>query len=125
MPSDVVDAIVVGAGVIGCSIALELAKTDRKVLVLDFGGGAGAGSTSASSAIIRFHYSTFDAVVTAWEAGHRWSAWRGHLGVDDEAGLAQFHRVGCVVLDTPDSNRSQVLALFDQIGVPYEAWTAG
>jgi len=70
------DAIVIGAGVIGCSIAFELAKTDRRVLVLDAVGGAGAGSTSASSAIIRFHYSTFDAVVTAWEAGHRWSAWR-------------------------------------------------
>jgi sarcosine oxidase subunit beta len=118
------DAIVIGAGVIGCSIALELAKTDRDVLVLDAGGAAGAGSTSASSAIIRFHYSTFDAVVTAWEAAHRWSAWREHLGVADEAGLARFHRVGCVILDTPDSNRSRVLALFDRIGVPYEAWTA-
>jgi sarcosine oxidase, subunit beta len=119
------DAIVIGAGVIGCSIALELAKTDREVLVLDAGGGAGAGSTSASSAIIRFHYSTFDAVVTAWEAVHRWSAWSEHLGADDESGLARFHRVGCVILDTPGSNRAQVLALFDQVGVPYEAWTAG
>jgi sarcosine oxidase subunit beta len=124
MAGEAPDAIVIGAGVIGCSIALELAKTDRNVLVLDSGGGAGAGSTSASSAIVRFHYSTFDAVVTAWEAAHRWSEWREHLGVDDDAGLARFHRVGCVVLDTPDSNRSQVLALFDQIGVPYEAWTA-
>jgi sarcosine oxidase subunit beta len=123
MPGDVVDAIVVGAGVIGCSIALELAKTDREILVLDSGGGAGAGSTSASSAIIRFHYSTFDAVVTAWEAAHRWSAWRDHLGVDDESGLVRFHRVGCVILDTPDSNRAQVLALFDRIGVPYEPWS--
>lgn len=118
------DVIIIGAGVIGCSIALELAQTGRRVVVLDSGGGAGAGSTSASSAIIRFHYSTFDAVVTAWEAAHRWAAWREHLGVDDDAGLARFHRVGCVILDTPGSNRAQVLALFDQVGVPYEVWSS-
>ncbi|MET0199630.1 MAG: FAD-dependent oxidoreductase, partial [Rhodococcus fascians] len=46
------DAIVVGAGVIGNSIAYELAARGYEVLVLDKEGGSGFGSTSASSAVI-------------------------------------------------------------------------
>jgi glycine/D-amino acid oxidase-like deaminating enzyme len=42
------DVVVIGAGVVGSSIALELARSGRDVLVLDKGGGAGLGSTSAS-----------------------------------------------------------------------------
>jgi sarcosine oxidase subunit beta len=48
------DAVVIGAGVIGAAVALELARGGRSVVVLDKGPGVGAGSTSASSAIIRF-----------------------------------------------------------------------
>ncbi len=118
------DVIVIGAGVIGCSIAHELAGTGRRVLMIDAGAGAGAGSTSASSAIVRFHYSTFEGVVTAWEAAARWSAWSEFLGADDPAGLAQLHRIGCVVIDAPDGNRDTVLALFDQVGVRYETLDA-
>ena len=54
----------------GCSIALELARRGHRPVVLDKGPGAGAGSTSASSAIIRFNYSTPDAVKLAWESAH-------------------------------------------------------
>ena len=47
-------AVVIGAGVIGSSVALELARGGYDVVVVDKGPGAGTGSTSASSAIIRF-----------------------------------------------------------------------
>lgn len=33
------DVVVVGAGVIGCSVALELARSDLGVVVLDRGAG--------------------------------------------------------------------------------------
>jgi glycine/D-amino acid oxidase-like deaminating enzyme len=46
---------VIGAGVVGSSIALELARGGRQVVVVDKSGGAGHGSTSASSGIVRFH----------------------------------------------------------------------
>ena len=46
-------AIVIGAGVIGSSVALELARGGRDVLVIDKGPGAGAGSTSSSSLTTR------------------------------------------------------------------------
>jgi sarcosine oxidase subunit beta len=121
----VADVVVIGAGVMGTSIALELAKNGHGVTVVDKGPSAGAGSTSASSAIIRFSYSTWDGVLTSWESMFRWRDWAEHLGVVDPDGMAHFVRTGMVVLDTPDSNRDKVLPLFEQASIPYEEWDAG
>ena len=88
------DAIVIGAGVIGSAVALELARSGRSVVVVDKGPAPGAGSTSASSSIIRFSYSTRDAVLTSWESAAMWRDWSAHLGVDDPDGMAQFIRHG-------------------------------
>lgn len=115
--------VVIGAGVIGASIALELSRDGYDVTVVDQGPAAGAGSTSASSAIIRFSYSTWDGVALAWESMFRWANWAEHLGTVDDLGLARFFRTGMVVLDHPGSNRAQVLSLFDRAEIPYEAWT--
>src|SRR5215469_5754269 len=96
---DTADAVVIGAGVIGSSVALELAKSGRRVVVVDKLGGVGFGSTSASSAVIRFNYSTRDGVATAWESRYCWLAWAGHLGQPAGApGLASFIRTGMVTL---------------------------
>ena len=111
------DVVVVGAGVIGSAIALELARAGREVLVVDKGPGPGFGSTSASSAIIRFHYSTFTGVAAAWEARHLWEDWHGHLGHDQD--LARFVRTGMLVLDSAPGPTTD---LFDAVGVPWEAW---
>jgi sarcosine oxidase, subunit beta len=114
-----VDTVVVGAGVIGSAIALELARAGHQVVVLDKGPGVGFGSTSASSAIVRFHYSTFTGVAAAWEARQLWADWAGHLGYADPEGLATFHRTGMLVLDggaTPP--------YLDDVGVPWELWDA-
>ena len=62
------DVVVIGAGVIGSAVAFELARSGRSVVCVDKGPAAGAGSTSSSSSIIRFTYSTRDAIFTAWEA---------------------------------------------------------
>lgn len=118
------DAVVVGAGVIGTAVALELARTGRQVVVVDKAGAAGHGSTSASSAIIRFNYSTFDGVATAWEAQHLWTSWPDHLRLTGRRPLAAFHRTGAVLLDSPAVTPSGVTALFDRAGVQYERWDA-
>ncbi|RJQ83059.1 NAD(P)/FAD-dependent oxidoreductase [Amycolatopsis panacis] len=117
------DAVVVGAGVIGSAIALELAKTDRRVVVVDRASGAGQGSTSASSAVVRYNFSTLAGVSAAWEAHFSWVAWAEHLGhpVGD---LARFQRSGLVMLDVAAAPRSGWLPLFDEVGVPYEEWDA-
>ena len=69
------DVVVIGAGVIGSSVAYALASSGRSVIVIERHGAPGQGSTSASSAIIRFNYSTFAGVATAWEAHYDWLNW--------------------------------------------------
>ena len=54
------DAIVIGAGVIGAAVGFELSKKGYKTLNVDKLPAAGHGSTGASCAIIRVHYSTLD-----------------------------------------------------------------
>jgi glycine/D-amino acid oxidase-like deaminating enzyme len=114
---DTADVVVIGAGVIGAATTLELARAGRSVVCVDAGGAVGAGSTSASSAIIRFHYSTWDSVLTAWESAWLWWSWRDHLGVDDPAGMVQFVRTGALMLDAPGSNRTTVIPLMRRAGV--------
>ncbi|MCR1783441.1 FAD-binding oxidoreductase [Nocardioides carbamazepini] len=118
------DAAIIGAGVVGCSIAHALARNGYRVCVLDRAGAVGSGSTSASSANIRFNYSTWEGVAIAWESYTMWEDWENHLGEVDEAGMARFIKTGGVVLDSPDQDTGRVLALFDRAGIPYERWDA-
>ncbi len=117
---DRADAVVIGAGVIGAAVALELARGGRRVVCVDKGPAPGAGSTSASSSIIRFSYSTLDAVLTAWEAAACWKDWAAYLGAEDPAGMARFVPAGNLVYRTPDYDGRAVLAAWDDVGIPYE-----
>jgi sarcosine oxidase subunit beta len=114
------DVIVIGAGVIGAAVAYELARSGRSVIVVDKGPAAGAGSTSASASIIRFSYSTADAVLTAWESAAIWEAWEEHLGSVDPDGMARFVRTGNLIFCTDGYDGSGTMALWDDIGIPYE-----
>lgn len=120
---DTADVVVIGAGVIGCSVAYALAGRGHAVLVVDRLGGPGQGSTSASSAIIRYNYSTPAGVLTAWESHFAWLDWPGHLGGSDTR-TATFYRTGYLCLDSPTQNTPAVLALFDRYRVPYRTVTA-
>lgn len=120
----VADVVVIGAGVIGCAIAFEFARNGRRVTVVERAKGPGMGSTSASSAIIRFNYSTYAGVATAWEGRHCWEDWERFLGGTDDGALARFHRTGALVLDADCVDVSRTDALFDEVGVPFEHWTA-
>jgi glycine/D-amino acid oxidase-like deaminating enzyme len=118
------DVVVIGAGVIGAAVALELARggpSGRSVIVVDKGPAPGAGSTSSSSSIVRFSYSTLDAVVTAWEAAALWNDWEGHLGVADPDGMARFVRTGMLIFRTPDTNIDRVEQLWKEVGIAYES----
>jgi glycine/D-amino acid oxidase-like deaminating enzyme len=90
------------------------------VLVVDKAGAPGQGSTSASSAIIRFNYSTWDGVATSWESKHCWDNWAAHLEGVDEVGMARFRRTGLAMLDVDLAPHAQVTPLFDRAGIPYE-----
>jgi sarcosine oxidase subunit beta len=117
------DAIVIGTGIIGAAIAYELALTGLRVVSVDRLGDIGSGSTSSSSSIIRFHYSTFEGVATSWEAKFAWENWREYLGDPPTEALAKFLKVGCLILDG-STQRERVLSLFERVGVPYQCWDA-
>jgi sarcosine oxidase, subunit beta len=117
------DAIVIGTGIIGAAVAYELAMTGLRVLSVDRLGDIGSGSTSSSSSVVRFHYSTFEGVAASWEAKFSWEGWRDYLGAPSDQDLARLVRVGCLILDG-STERERVLSLFDQIGIPYQCWDA-
>ncbi len=84
------DAVIIGAGVIGCGIAFELSRRGWRTVNVDKLPAAGYGSTSSSSAIVRFSYSTEAGVALAWEGYHYWTGWSNYLELDDPGPLAQF-----------------------------------
>lgn len=122
--SSTADAVVIGAGIVGAATALELSRRGVDVLVLDKAGGAGMGSTSASSALIRFSYSTWEGVAASWESKFRWEEWEDYLGYRDPNGLARFQRCGKLLLDVPVIPRQRMIDLFERAGIPYEVWDA-
>jgi sarcosine oxidase subunit beta len=91
------DAVIIGAGIIGCSTAFELVKTGLKTLNIDKLSAAGNGSTANSCAVIRVHYSTLEGTAVAYEGYHYWNEWEHYLGVEDPLGSARFFRRGILV----------------------------
>jgi sarcosine oxidase subunit beta len=112
---------IIGAGVIGCSVALELARRGADPVVVDRHGEAGHGSTSASCGIVRRFYSTPTMTAMAQEGAGIWSDWSAHLGVEDETGMARFERPGMLFIPSAagDDIRS-ILTHMLALGVPVE-----
>ena len=125
-------AVIIGAGVIGSSIALQLKRLGHEVTVIDRNSSAGLGSTSASSAVVRFNYSTFDAVALAWESYSLWKDFQNLIdGTNGYSGnplknsqeyYAHLEDCGFVMLDAPVLSNEKTIKLYEQIGIPYEVW---
>ncbi len=116
------DAVIVGAGVIGTAIAYELAQRGWRVAGVERNPGAGQGSTSSSSAIVRFTYSTRAGVAMSYEGLQYWLRWVDHVGQADEAGHATFTNCGMVTLLSGEGPHLLPVPHFDALGVPYEIW---
>ena len=117
------DAIIIGAGIIGAASALELSKKGWRTLNLDKLPAAGYGSTGASCAIIRTHYSTLDGAAIAYEGYFYWKDWASYIGVEDERGLAVYNDTGAMVMKTEANNYLRTIcANMDALGIPYEHW---
>lgn len=115
------DVLVIGAGVLGCSVALALSRKRLRVQVVERGRAPASGSTSSSSSIVRFNYSNHDGIAASWESKHLWDNWRDLLELRNDENVPRFRRVGMLVLDPPaPEQRRRVLELFDEVGVPYE-----
>jgi len=117
------DAIIVGAGVIGSSVACELAKRGYKTLNIDKLPTSGYGSTSNSCAIVRAHYSTWDGVAMAYEGFFYWDDWANYLGVEDERGMIKYMKTGSIMFKLQGEDHSKKsLKFFEEIGVEHEIW---
>jgi sarcosine oxidase subunit beta len=84
------DVIVIGAGVIGCSVAWHLCALGAgRVLVLER-AAIGGGTTSQSSGILRTHYSIGENVELARASWQAFADFAAYLGDDDaSAGLVR------------------------------------
>lgn len=119
------DAIIIGTGVIGTSVAFELAKAGYKTLSVDRNSQIGHGSTAGSCAIIRMHYSTLDGTAFAWEGYHYWRNWSDYLGLPSSDILAKFKECGCLVMQTEENGfLDKHIAHSRSLDIPIEIWDA-
>ncbi|MCK5919539.1 MAG: FAD-binding oxidoreductase, partial [Methylococcales bacterium] len=111
------DIIIIGAGIIGCSISLAAARKGFSVLCLDALPTSGYGSTSGSCAIIRPYYSTVDGSAIAFESHYYWKHWQAFLGAEDERGHINYNNCGALVMKTSQNNfLAPACAIMDEIG---------
>lgn len=109
------DIIIVGAGIIGLSVAYQLARrTSARILVLEKGTGLGEGSTGASSAVCRFRYSCDEMVELAKDGIRAYQNWGDFLELPEP--VARFHKAGVVWVGSPFGTGEEVARL-ERLGV--------
>lgn len=90
---DGADVIVIGAGIIGSSIAYQLARRDAgRIVVVEKGAGPAEGSTGASSAIVRTLYSREEVVRLALHGQQAYRNWGEFTRLTEPR--ARFHPIG-------------------------------
>lgn len=86
------DVVLVGAGIVGVSIAYQLARRGVSVIAVDKGKGAAEGSTGASSSICRCRYTYPEVVRLAFHGQSAYGNWSEFTGL--AAPRSGLHRVG-------------------------------
>jgi sarcosine oxidase subunit beta len=116
---------IIGAGVIGCAIALEARRRGFDVTVIDKLGAVGHGTTSASCGIVRRFYSQPGMIAMAHEGAKIWADWANHLGPID-GDLAVFEQAGVLfILPELDESATRTAAEMKRIGIGVQVLSAG
>jgi sarcosine oxidase subunit beta len=108
------DAIIIGCGIHGASLAFHLAQRGVKVIVLERRHLA-AGATGRSSGLVRMHYDLEPEARLAWESFRYFQNWEQIVG-----GEAGFTRTGYLHIAQPEYSaqlRANV-AMHQGIGIP-------
>ncbi|MBR58923.1 MAG: hypothetical protein CMH54_13005 [Myxococcales bacterium] len=113
-------AVVIGGGIVGSSVALELGRRGYRVTVIEQEAQVGQGSTLRSSSVIRCHYTREEAVALAYEGQRLWANWAHHVQLSHPR--ATYHPVGVLFLlrqgdGGPPSESLGVKAEMDQKGI--------
>jgi sarcosine oxidase, subunit beta len=120
------DVIIIGAGVVGCSIAFALSKRGLKTLNVDSLPASGYGSTSHSSAVVRPIYSHVTSCAIAHECRFIWNQWADFLEVEDDRGMASYNECGGMVLIRQGEEHlyEANLTAMSEVGVEYQLLNA-
>lgn len=93
MSNRTADVVIIGGGIMGMSIAYQVARrSSLSVVVLEKGAGLGEGSTGGSSAITRQRYTKAESVRIARDGNVVWRNWTEYTGLPDPVG--RFHDIG-------------------------------
>src|SRR3990172_4409587 len=114
------EAIIIGAGVHGASLAFHLAQRGMRTTVIERGGWA-AGGTGGSSGLVRMHYDVEGDARLAWASFRYFRDWPDVVG-----GECGFTRTGFLKFVPPalqDALRANV-AIHQRIGIPSSLATA-
>jgi glycine/D-amino acid oxidase-like deaminating enzyme len=113
------EIIVVGAGVVGCSLAFHLARTGKKVTVFDKARDVGAGMSARSGALLRMHYTFAPEAELAWKSLSYFVHWEQMVGRDAERRGCGFVRTGfAIVVGPPNIERLRAnVAMLRTLGV--------
>jgi sarcosine oxidase subunit beta len=108
---------IIGAGVVGCAVALELRRRGCDVVSIDRHGAVGHGSTSASCGIVRRFYSQPGMIAMAHESASIWADWDSYVGpIDDH--LAVFLRPGMLFIPPRvDESVRGVVSEMERLGI--------
>jgi sarcosine oxidase len=111
------DVLIVGAGVMGCAAAYQLAKDGARVLLFDqFAVGHNRGSSHGPSRIIRLAYDSLDYVALARAS---YALWRE---LEAESGQRLITPAGGLDIGMPDALAlDEIRATYLAAGVPFEA----
>ncbi len=119
--TETADAIIVGAGVQGASLAYHLAERGLHVVVLEAGSVAG-GATGRSSGLVRLHYDLEPEARLAWASFPWFREWDRRVGGD-----CGFVRTGFLQLmpREDDGRMRENVAMQQRVGIPTLLVAAG
>jgi sarcosine oxidase subunit beta len=112
--SNTADAIIIGAGVQGASLAFHLAQRGVKALVLEK-NFVGSGATGRSSGMVRMHYDVRQDSELAWASFEYFKNWAEIVGGD--SGFTRTGFVQLVAREHEDTLRLNT-AMNQEIGIP-------
>ena len=113
------EVIVVGAGVVGCSLAFHLARSGARVTVFDKAGEVCAGMSARSGALLRMHYTFAPEAELAWKSLGYFANWEAMVGRDAKRRGCGFVRTGfAIVVGPPNVKKLRAnIAMMRAVGI--------